>query len=368
MAEKLTMGDFVAQLDDAEAQELRTRFAEGGPGFTDLHVPDRAQPAGSLVEALARFQAELPEVLKAEVAKVPGKEGKQGYQYSYADLAAVTAAALPLLGSLGVVWITKPTLADGRLVLAYKLQHVSGQAEEGMYPLPDRGSPQELGGAITYARRYALCSVTGIAPDDDDDAAQAQAASKRGQMSTPKISDFERNTGLSLLAAPTAEQRAAAGPQMMRAAFQQALDFRGCLHEKAAWELRADTDTEGNAATWGDLFAERINAEIAACTTRDGWLTLRDQLGAAELSRAYSKQLNARGVEIKAEQEQLVNQFTHNLTNATTLDALGADGVQVMDAHRAGKITDEQLATLKAVGEDRRLKLEREHRAEALNG
>jgi hypothetical protein len=69
---------------------------------------------------------------------------------------------------------------DGKLVLIYELLHVSGQSREGVYPLPERGTPQEIGGAITYARRYCLCAVTGVAPDDDDnDAALAERAATR---------------------------------------------------------------------------------------------------------------------------------------------------------------------------------------------
>lgn len=359
MAETLTMGAFTAQLDDREAEELRKRFAEGGPGFTDLHEPDKAMPTRSLTEALARFQAELPEVLKAEEGIVKDKDtGREKYRYSYADLAAVTSAALPLLGRLGVVWITKPTLLDGRLVLAYKLQHVSGEAEEGVYPLPDRGSPQELGGAITYARRYALCSVTGIAPDDDDDAAQAQAASRRGQMSTPKMSDFERQTGLGLLQIPTPEQRAQGGETLMLAAFRQALDFRRCLHEKAAWEL--PVDAAALTATWGELFAARVNAEIAACNTRETWMAIRDELDAAELGRAYGKQLNARAHEIKAEQEQLVNQLTANVTNATAEADLNRDFDAAVAAAQAGRITPEQLEQIERIAKDRLAKIQRE--------
>lgn len=148
---------------------------------------------GSLAAALAAVQAELPGVAKGETAVVQTKSGGN-YKYSYADLAAVSRAILPRLGAHGLAWITKPTLReDGRFVLAYKLAHASGEAETGEYPLSDRGSPQEIGSAITYARRYALCSVTGVAPDDDDDAAGAQAAHQREQPSSrkrpPKQSD-----------------------------------------------------------------------------------------------------------------------------------------------------------------------------------
>lgn len=145
----------------------------------------------TLAAALAAVQADLPEVRKAETAKVPTKTGGS-YSYTYADLAAVTRVILPRLGKVGLSWTTKPTILGDRFVLAYKLLHVSGEYEEGTYPLPDRGSPQEIGSAITYARRYALCSVTGVAPDDDDDAATATDGHKRNQqMAHPRDDDWE---------------------------------------------------------------------------------------------------------------------------------------------------------------------------------
>lgn len=144
---------------------------------------------GSLAAALASVQANLPQVTKGETAKIEKKSGGS-FKYTYADLAAVTRAILPLLGAAGLAWTTKPTVrADGRFVLEYKLLHISGESEVGEYPLSDRGSPQEIGSAITYARRYALCSVTGVAPDDDDDAAQATAGynQHRNEPSTPQV-------------------------------------------------------------------------------------------------------------------------------------------------------------------------------------
>ncbi len=77
-----------------------------------------------------------------------------------------------LLGEHGLAWVTRPTVVDGRFVLAYELRHTSGEAITGEYPLTG-GTPQEIGSAITYARRYCLCSVTGVAPESDDDDAQA---------------------------------------------------------------------------------------------------------------------------------------------------------------------------------------------------
>ncbi|MGH3518823.1 MAG: ERF family protein [Haloechinothrix sp.] len=127
---------------------------------------------GSLTAALAAVQANLPSIAKGQTADA----GQ--YTYTYADLASVSKAILPKLGAHGLAWITYPTVVDGRFVLVYELRHVSGEAITGVYPLSGN-TPQQIGSAITYARRYCLCSVTGVAPESDDD--DAKAASHRPQ-------------------------------------------------------------------------------------------------------------------------------------------------------------------------------------------
>lgn len=135
----------------------------------------------ALNKALAAVQASLPKVTKGETADVPGKDGKRGYSYKYAGLDTISAHVLPLLGAHGLSFTAKPTLnAEGRFVLAYSLKHSSGEHDDGEFPLGSGGgTPQQIGSAITYARRYSLCAVTGVAPDEDDDgeAAQHQAVS-----------------------------------------------------------------------------------------------------------------------------------------------------------------------------------------------
>jgi ERF superfamily len=131
----------------------------------------------ALAEALVSLQAELPEVRKGETAKVQTKQGGS-YTYSYANLADCSRAVLPLLAKNGLSFSAKPTMVENQFTLVYTLRHTSGAADTGEYPLPDptRSTPQEIGSAITYARRYALCAVTGLTPDGDDDDAQAASA------------------------------------------------------------------------------------------------------------------------------------------------------------------------------------------------
>jgi hypothetical protein len=134
-----------------------------------------------LAKALAAFQAELPTVKKGNTAKVPTKAGGE-YKYQYADLTDITEVAMPLLSKHGLSFTSLPTMTDNGFVLAYRLLHVSGEADLGEYPLPDpaHNPAQTIGSAITYARRYAMCAATGIAPGgDDDDAKEAQSATPR---------------------------------------------------------------------------------------------------------------------------------------------------------------------------------------------
>ena len=129
-----------------------------------------ADKLDNLATALARVQRNLPHVGKTKTAQV--KSDKANYSYKYADLADVASAILPLLGAEGLAFIARPTFDGDRFVLAYSLTHgPSGEHQDGVYPLPDplRSTPQQIGGAITYARRYCLSSVTGVAADEDDD-------------------------------------------------------------------------------------------------------------------------------------------------------------------------------------------------------
>ena len=121
------------------------------------------QPA-TLAAALVQLQARLPRIVK----DTPGQYGK------YANLASIHELVMPMLAALGMCWQCKPTLRDdGLFVLRYVLEHAeTGEAIIGDYPL-GQGTAQQLGSAITYARRYTLCAVLGLVADDDDDGTAA---------------------------------------------------------------------------------------------------------------------------------------------------------------------------------------------------
>lgn len=125
-----------------------------------------------LATALACFQAEMPIVTKTRTAKVSMKGGGS-YSYTYADLADVTAQSAPILAKYGLAFATYPQQTESGAVLVGMLLHKSGQHLEGSLPI--RGNtPQELGGWLTYGRRYLLGCLTGIVTEDDVDGSPSQ--------------------------------------------------------------------------------------------------------------------------------------------------------------------------------------------------
>jgi len=107
------------------------------------------------------------------------------FKSKYADLAAIFVAARKPLSANGLAIVQ--TIGDG--VLHTRLLHTSGQWIASEHPLPTSGRPQEIGSALTYARRYSLSALIGIAADEDDDANAASAAASRsnGKDSTGEL-------------------------------------------------------------------------------------------------------------------------------------------------------------------------------------
>src|SRR5688572_12756036 len=128
------------------------------------------EPIGNLAAALAAAQGELPAPKKTKTAKL----GQ--YSYQYADLADVIEVSKGILAKHSLA-VSQPTAVSERgLNLVTRLMHKSGESIEATYPPPSGGKPQEMGSALTYARRYCYCAILGIAADSDDDGAAAQHA------------------------------------------------------------------------------------------------------------------------------------------------------------------------------------------------
>lgn len=130
-----------------------------------------------LAGALAKAQATFDVAKKEHNAEVKMREGG-AYRYSYADLPIVVAACRKALTDNGIAVIQSASAADRLVSVCTRLVHASGQwisDEDAPLTMTARdSSPQAIGSAVTYARRYALMSMAGVvAADEDDDGAEA---------------------------------------------------------------------------------------------------------------------------------------------------------------------------------------------------
>jgi len=131
-----------------------------------------------LYAALVKAQSEMGRLIAGETAKVPTKAGGT-YSYSYASLADVLAIAKPPLNANGIAIIQgAPEIHyEGQratVTVMTTLAHESGDTiTEPLALVTGDVSPQGVGSAITYARRYGLQMICGLAPDSDDDGQRA---------------------------------------------------------------------------------------------------------------------------------------------------------------------------------------------------
>jgi hypothetical protein len=129
----------------------------------------RSASIAALAAALAKAQGEMEGAAKGNL--------NPHFKSKYADLASVWDACREPLSKHGLA-VLQPVSADGpRVTVTTMLVHSSGEwIGEALTMTAQQNTPQGVGSAITYGRRYGLSSMVGIAPEDDDgNAASARA-------------------------------------------------------------------------------------------------------------------------------------------------------------------------------------------------
>jgi hypothetical protein len=136
-----------------------------------------------IAKALAAAQMEMGKALK--------QSQNPAFRSKYADLGNVMDACMPSLNKHGIAVVQ--TMRDESVVTMFI--HESGDILECPVPLIlGKRDMQGLGSAVTYARRYGLMSLAGIAPEDDDGNAAAKSPQKPVAPSvTPLHNDIEPN-------------------------------------------------------------------------------------------------------------------------------------------------------------------------------
>lgn len=122
--------------------------------------------ATTLVEALAAFQADLPQIALDGV--------NPHFKSKFATLSNITKIVFPKLSEHGFAFSVGSFVDNGLLVLDAHLIHESGESRSAQFPITET-NPQKVGSSVSYYRRYALAALTGIVADEDDDGNAASA-------------------------------------------------------------------------------------------------------------------------------------------------------------------------------------------------
>lgn len=132
--------------------------------------PMQSASIGKLAEALSKAQGQITGALK--------DSSNPFFKSKYADLASCWDACRKQLADNGLAVLQTTKVGEHGLVLLTTIVHSSGEWMRGELPVKTKDDgPQAQGSGITYARRYALAAIVGLAQiDDDAEAAQGRQA------------------------------------------------------------------------------------------------------------------------------------------------------------------------------------------------
>jgi hypothetical protein len=139
-------------------------------------MPRSSESVAALAAALAKAQTELVNPEKSLTATIrSGRPGEGERSFRYAPLASGLDILRKTLGQheIATVQTTAIDPAAGMVNLTTTLAHASGEwiaSDWPVCPLAETANPHRMGAALTYARRYALFTLVGIAGEDDLDA------------------------------------------------------------------------------------------------------------------------------------------------------------------------------------------------------
>ena len=189
----------IARLDP---QALIAKAIEAGSGIDTLErlvtlAKDIRQVSAreAWYDAMAEFQRKCPPIFKTKEARIATRTGGT-YAYSYAPLDEILRTIQPVMSELGlsIAWVGSK-VENNTVYSSCRISHRLGHSEEsGLFAMPFQNdgrmnAAQIVGSASTYAKRYSLLAILGMAPEDDDDAQGTEPDAVR------KAKDLRERTG-----------------------------------------------------------------------------------------------------------------------------------------------------------------------------
>jgi hypothetical protein len=230
-----------------------------------------SETIGTIAAALAKAQAELtnPEKSLTASIKLDGA-GATDRSFRYAPLSSGLDIVRKTLGQHAIATLQSTSIDQeaGLIRLTTILAHSSGEWVSSDWPvcaIRETATPRRMGAALTYARRYALFTLVGIAGEDDIDAPDLNAP-------MPPLLAAEKgatNIGGSLNGGQGHLTRQASGWRGARAVPKSAKPILGAeasaaLRDQLLGELQGVASSE-DAAIW----AHRILGEKSSLTATD---------------------------------------------------------------------------------------------------
>lgn len=245
---------------------------------------------GNISGALAKAQAELTNPEKSLVAIIRSPFPREADRtFRYAPLSSGLDIVRKSLGrhEIATIQSTEIDKESGLLRLTTVLAHSSGEwisSEWPICPMSDIASAQRMGAALTYARRYALFTLVGIAGEDDLDAPDLGAAPKPaaelprpGSQSNGQAAAGKRTAHEGGKLPESAAARSVLGVQLSASLRESLIEQMAAINsadEAAAWAHRnlpaKNTLTTANAKMVEDQFRARLSAICPSHGTCDG--------------------------------------------------------------------------------------------------
>ncbi len=135
-----------------------------------------SESIGAIASALAKAQSELTNPEKGLIGTIRSPFDRQGDRtFRYASLSSGLDIVRKTLGKYEIATVQTTSIDKdaGLIRLTTVLAHSSGEwvsSDWPVCPVGETSAPHRMGAALTYARRYALFTLVGIAGEDDLDA------------------------------------------------------------------------------------------------------------------------------------------------------------------------------------------------------
>src|SRR6266446_1590718 len=263
-----------------------------------------SESVAAIATALAKAQTELSNPEKAMVGTVYSARSDSPQSFRYASLSSGLDIIRKTLGGqqIAIAQTTDIDRANGMVNLTTTLLHTSGEWISSDWPvcrLSETSAPRRMGAALTYARRYALFTMVGIAGEDDLDAPDVI----KDQPSGDKAVDSDRaaNPGV----APTpgrASQFRIAGPNIVPVSEKLGTDESSAIRTQLIQEIETLPEDEVQLRAIGILKAKNRLSTDDAKLVEDAFAAKMALLGATpdapvaeELASAPSDPIPPRG-------------------------------------------------------------------------